>query len=265
VNRVQVIDLPEEHRQLYFWCLEDWSDEAKEAGPGRSLWFERMKDRGLRVKLALDDIGEVGGMIQYLPIEASTVDGDGLYFVPCVWVHGYKHGRGNSQGKGMGKALLRSAEEDAKALGAKGIAAWGLRLPFWMQASWFKKQGYKECDRAGMMGLVWKPFSDDAEPPRWIKPKKKPQPQPGKVTVTAFVNGWCMGQNLVYERAKRAVAELGDGIEFREIDTTDRTTLMEWGIADALFIDDKQVRTGPPPSYDKIKGLIARKLKKVSA
>ena len=28
--------------------------------------------------------------------------------------------------------------------------------------------------------------------------------------------------------------------------------LNKWGISDALFIDGKAVRTGPPPSYDKI-------------
>ncbi len=38
---------------------------------------------------------------------------------------------------------------------------------------------------------------------------------------------------------------------------------MEWGISDALYIDDKQVRTGPPPSYKKIKEKIVRQIKKL--
>ena len=50
---------------------------------------------------------------------------------------------GNRQKKGMGKALLEAAETDVKDKGAKGIAAWGLALPIWMKASWFKKQGYR--------------------------------------------------------------------------------------------------------------------------
>ncbi len=261
---MQVVDLADEHRELFICCLEDWSEDIKEGCVLKERWFDKMIERGLRAELALDDAGEAGGMIQYLPIEQSTAEGSNLYFIPCIWVHGHKQGRGNFQGKGMGSALLAAAEEDAKSLGGEGMAAWGLRLPFWMRASWFRKHGYREADRDGIAALMWKPFADGAQPPRWIKPKKKPEPVPGKVSVTSFANGWCTGQNLVCERARRAAAELGENVLFREIDTSERQTLLEWGIADALFIDGRAVRTGPPPSYEKIKGLIARRLKKIA-
>ena len=35
------------------------------------------------------------------------------------------------------------------------------------------------------------------------------------------------------------------------------------GISDALFINGKQVRTGPPPSYEKIKKLIGKRERKL--
>ncbi len=260
---MKVIDLTDEHKQLYFMCLEDWSEEMKEAGEHKQIWYDKMRDRGLRVKLALDDTGKVGGMIQYAPLEHAFAEGKDLYFIYCIWVHGYKKGRGNFQKQGMGKALLEAAESDAKEKMAKGMVAWGLSLPFWMKASWFKKQGYFKVDKQGIQVLLWKPFTDNAIPPKWIKEKKKPGATPGKVTVTAFVNGWCQAQNIVCERAKRASAELGDKVVFREIDTFDKEVLSRWGISDALFIDDKEVRTGPPPSYKKIKRLIARKVKRV--
>jgi len=260
---MQVIDLTDEYKQLYFLCLEDWSDEIKEAGDHKQTWYEKMKDKGLGIKLAVNDNGEVGGMIQYLPIEQSFAEGKDLYFIHCIWVHGYKKGRGNFQKKGMGKALLQAAEKDAAEKGAKGMAAWGISLPFWMRASWFKKQGYKKVDKQGMSILLWKPFIDKAIPPKWIKEKKRPEKIPGQVTVTAFMNGWCSAQNMVFERAKRAAAESGDKVVFKEIDTFNRDVFLEWGIADALYIDDKQVRTGPPPSYKKLKKLIAKKVKKL--
>ncbi len=262
---MKIIDLPDEYQQLYFVCLEDWSDEIKEAGDHKETWYHKMKDRGLRVKLALDDNGEVGGMIQYIPVEHSFAEGRDLYFINCIWVHGHKQGRGNFQKRGMGKALLQAAEDDAKALGAKGIVAWGIPLPFWMKASWFRKQGYRKADKQGFLGqvLLWKPFTHDAMPPKWIKQKKKPETTPGKVTVTAFLNGWCPAQNLVFERAKRAASEFGDKVVFRDIDTFNRENLLEWGITDALFIDNKPVRTGPPPSYEKIKKMIAKRVSKL--
>ncbi|MBI4295273.1 MAG: GNAT family N-acetyltransferase [Chloroflexi bacterium] len=260
---MKIIDLANEYKPLYFACLEDWSEEIKEAGDHKQVWYNKMKDKGLRVKLALDDSGEVGGMIQYLPVEHSFVEGRDLYFISCIWVHGHKQGRGNFQKRGMGKALLQAAEDDVKATGARGIAAWGLLLPFWMKASWFKKQGYKKVDRQGIQVLLWKPFANDATPPKWIRRKKSPETTPGKVVVTAFLNGWCPAQNLVFERARRAAAELGDKVSFREIDTFDRETFLEWGISDALFVDNKQVRTGPPPSYEKIRKIITRRAAKV--
>ena len=260
---MKIIDLTDEYKKLYFVCLEDWSEEIKEAGDHKRVWYNKMKDKGLRVKLALDDDGEVGGMIQYLPIEQSFAEGKDLYFINCIWVHGYKKGRGNFQKKGMGKALLHAAECDTKAAGVKGIAAWGILLPFWMKASWFKKQGYTKVDRQGMQVLLWKPFTDDAVPPRWIKVKKEPEKLPGKVKITAFLNGWCPAQNMVFERAKRASSEFGDKVVFQEINTFSRDVFLEWGIADDLFVDDRRVRTGPPPTYKKIKKIIAKKVKRL--
>jgi len=261
---MKIIDLTEEHKQLYFECLEDWSDEIKEAGDHKACWYEKMKDKGLGVKLAKDDQDKIGGMIQYIPIEYSPAEGQNLYFIPCIWVHGYKKGRGNFQKKGMGKALLRAAEEDVQIRGTKGLVAWGVSMPFWMRASWYKKQGYKKVDNLKGAVLLWKPFADDAVPPRWVKPKKKPQGETGKVIVTTFHNGSCPAQGVVYERTKRAVSEFEDNVEFRGIDTSDRMVFLEWGIYNGLFINNKQVRTGPPPSYKKIRKKIAKQVKKLS-
>lgn len=260
---MKIIDLDKKNEPLYFVCLEDWSDEMKEGGNHKETWYNKMKDKKLCVKLAVDDQGKVGGMIQYLPIEHSFARGKDLYFISCIWVHGYKTGRGNFQKRGMGKALIQAAEKDAETRGAKGIAAWGLSLPFWMKASWFKKQGYKKIDKQGIRVLLWKPFSKDAEAPEWVRQKKTPEIQPGKVIVTAFLNGWCPAQNIVFERAKRAASEFGDKVVFNEMYTFDRDVFLEWGISDALFIDDKQVRTGPPPSFEKIRKKIIKKVKKI--
>jgi GNAT superfamily N-acetyltransferase len=261
---VKIIDMTDEHLPLAALCLEDWSEEAREAGPARRRWLERSRAKGLRVKLATTDEGEIAGMIQYLPIEHSFADGEALYFINCIWVHGHKRGRGNFQKRGMGKALLAAAEEDARAAGAKGIAAWGIRLPFWMKASWFKKRGYVAADRQGMAVLLWKRFADAAAPPRWFpKGRRLPDPVPGKVNVTAFVNGWCMAMNLGTERGKRAAAELGDKAVYREVDTSEREAVAEWGFSDELFVDGKAVRNGPPPSYGKLLKLLKRRARRL--
>ncbi|TFG24868.1 MAG: GNAT family N-acetyltransferase [Promethearchaeota archaeon] len=259
---MDITDLREKYIPTYLVCLEDWSDEMKEAGDHKRLWYNEMKNRGLGVKLALEN-EQVVGMIQYVPIEYSFAEGQNLYLITCIWVHGYKEGIGNFQKRGIGRALLQAAEDDVKSKGSNGIVAWGLSLPFWMRAKWFKKQGYTKVDKQGMQILLWKPFTENAIPPTWFKQKKKPKLVKGKVKVTAFINGWCPAQNIVFERAKRAVKEFGDKVEFEEINTFSRETFLEWGISDALFIDNKDVRTGPPPSYEKIKKLIAKRVKRL--
>lgn len=148
-----------------------------------------MKDNGLCVKLALNDEEKPVGMIQYIPIEYSFVKGNELYFILCIWIHGYKNkGVGNYQKQGIGKALITATEQDVKKKGAKGLVAWGLPIPVFMRASWFKKQGYVQVDKEGFFGrvLLWKPFSDDAVPPEWIEARKEPELDHDRVTVTGL-------------------------------------------------------------------------------
>ena len=49
---MKIIDLSEEHKDLFCLCLEDWSDDAREAGPKRRQWLDRMQPLGLRAKLS---------------------------------------------------------------------------------------------------------------------------------------------------------------------------------------------------------------------
>ena len=172
---MKIVDISPENESDYYCCLEEYSDEMKEAGNCKQRWHKLMKDKGLKVKFAVDDNNIIGGMIQYIPIEHSMIEGKNLYTVLCIWVHGHKQGRGNYRNKGMGKALLQAAEEDVKQLGVNGLVTWGLVIPVFMRASWFKKQGYKVVDKSGIMRLLWKPFNNDALPPKFMKPKKQPE------------------------------------------------------------------------------------------
>jgi GNAT superfamily N-acetyltransferase len=259
---MKIVDLESAHLGTYCKCLEEWSHEFDDEGGHKRKWYELQKERGLRVKLAKNEKDEIVGMIQYIPSEHAPMRGTGLYYVYCIWVHGHKQGVGDNQHRGIGKMLLAAAEEDAEARGAKGMAAWGLRLPFFMRSSWFKRNGYKSVDTDGMAEMVLKRFSPDAVAPAFIKQTRRVEAGTDKVKVTCFMNGWCPAQNIVYERARRAAEEHKGQVEFIGIDTSDRRSLEEFGIADGLFVDSKRIRTGPPPSYDKIRRIVERGIRR---
>ncbi|MCB0804899.1 MAG: GNAT family N-acetyltransferase [Bacteroidales bacterium] len=262
---MEIINLQEEYKTTYFTCLEDYSEDMKRASNLKENWYNEMKGKGLRVKLARHESGVIAGMVQYFPIEYSWISGKDLYFIGCIWVHGHKQGHGNFQKQGMGTALLKAAEEDVKSLGGKGLVAWGIPLPVWMKASWFKKQGYKSVDKKGFLGevLLWKPFTDDAVPPKWIKQKKKPQQEEGKVKITCISNGWCPAMNLANIRVREVAEEFGDNVVVEEINTLDRDTFDEWGVSDILYIDGQKVNTGPPPTKEKLRKQIAKKVSRL--
>jgi N-acetylglutamate synthase-like GNAT family acetyltransferase len=261
---MKIVDITPETENQYFCCLEEWSDDMKEAGSCKQKWYSQMKDKGLKVKFAVDDNDVIGGMIQYVPIEHSIFEGRDLYVVLCIWVHGHKKGRGDYRKKGMGKALLRAAEDDIKQSGANGLVTWGLIIPVFMQASWFKKNGYKVADKSGIMRLLWKPFNENAVSPLFRKPVKKPGKGIDKVNLTLLRNGWCQSMNITCERAKRAALDFPGKIELYEFDTTNSNTLNEWGINDAVYIDGKEVMTGPPITYERIRRKIEKRVKKYS-
>ena len=251
---MKIIDLTPEHEALYFSCLEPWSDEMKDRGDDKERWYARYRDRGLFVKLAQDDDGAVVGMIQALPIEESWIEGEDLDVVLCTWVHGHDEGVGNRQGRGAGTLLLESVEDNARARGRKGVAAWGLGIPVWMKASWYRKHGYRRVDRDGMAVLLLKAFDPAAVEPRWLRRQRTPPPaSDGPVEVTCFVNGWCPVMSISATRAERVCSRYSDDVvTFTTVVTTDPDVRRDWGIVDGLYVGDRSMRTGPPPSEERI-------------
>lgn len=134
-----------------------------------------------------------------------------------------------------------------------------------MRSKWFKKQGYIRADKNGVAELVWKPFSQAAVSPQFLKLKKRPTIEKGQVTLTCLRNGWCPAQNLSCERALKAAGEYQDKVKVVEVDTEIRRNLEEWGASDALFIDGKQINTGPPPTLKKLTKLLSASVKRIKS
>lgn len=261
---MEVIDLAPGLEPLYCRCLagEDWPWLA--GVPRKEAWYRELRAQGLAVKLARDETGSIGGMIQYAPAKFSFTEDRDAYFVYCIWIPDPKKGP-SLRGRGVGKALLEAAEADVRQRGGKGLAVWGMRLPFWMKASWFRRQGYRPVDRLGLAVLLWKPFAAAAAVPRWERPRKMPELVPGKVVLDAFSTGWCPVANTNLEHARRAAGVLGARVVYREYNTRDPAVREEWGMTDTVLLDGKPLVKGPPLPYEKIEKKIARRVKRLKA
>jgi GNAT superfamily N-acetyltransferase len=261
---MKIIDLTENHKPLYFKCLIGDEKRLDDAGDIKSGWYEKMKHRGLKVKLAIDESDQPIGMIQYLPIEESFAMGKELYLLYCIWVINDTKFRGNHQKQGYGSALLSAFEHDAKQSGKKGVAVWGISIPAFMRARWFAKHGYEVADKDGIRVLMWKHW-EDTEKPSWIRPKLSNQSGISKDTITCFKNGWCPEVNKAFNRVNKAIEETKCSLKYNEIDTTERTVYDGCGMTDAIFIGEKEIPLGPAPSYKKILKEVKRAEKKFKA
>ena len=243
---MKLVNITKKTEGTFFRCLHDEIPENSRTIKLRRRWYDKYKDKGLRAKVLIDN-DKVVGLCQYIPIEHSHLIGENLIAILCIWVHGYVHHIGNQQGKGYGKFILNCIEEDARKSGADGVAAWGMDFPHWNPVSFYEHAGYSIVEKNGQVVLVWKPSSSEAKPPELMRRKKTPAKGKEKTKVTALVNGWCLGGCGQCVSARDAVVGLDDIVEYEEIDTSDRKTMLSWGLDDNVFLEDEEFMRFEPP------------------
>ena len=107
-------------------------------------WLKKEFDNGY-VFRRLDERAKV--FIEYVPAEKAwvPVEAPNFLMINCFWVSGqYK-------GKGYGKALLRTAIEDAQQQGKDGLVTivGTNKIPFMNEPKWFLRQGFKTVEKLG--------------------------------------------------------------------------------------------------------------------
>jgi len=233
---MKLMDVTEEKQNIFFRCLQDEMPEDPGAIAIRRSWYERNIENGHRAKLLILNDGRIGGLCQYIPIEHSHLVGEDLLAILCVWVNGYDHGVGNQQTQGYGRFMLNAIEEDARASGTKGVAAWGMDWEVnWMPVSFFEHMGYTAVDREDKVVVFWKPFSPDAKPPRLLRLANSPSKGNDKINLTVAVNGWCGYYKLFC--AREAIEGIEHMVEYEEIGSPDRATILHLGKVGGLYLD----------------------------
>jgi len=216
------------------------SDEMDACGRSRLAWLRGMRGKGLRVKVGLLD-GEQAGFAYVMPIEVSPWGplGRHLMFLSCLWV------LPEAKGKGIGRAMIAAAEEEAVRQGRKAIVTRAFHHDFWfMPAAFFEKNGYEAARTSGKEVILWKRFDPSAETPEFLQPKYEYTAAPGKVVVELFWHTFCETSWIEAQRVREAAAEFGDAVLLNEYCADDREVLLRYQRPRGIFINGKEIGWG---------------------
>jgi len=206
----------------------------------RVMWLKGMCEKGLRVHVALLDSDPVG-FIYSMPVEACPWGpaGRGLTAIPCLWV--LEKGRG----VGAGRGLVDEAERAARERKSKGVCTEAYFWDFWfMPGGFYEKLGYAVVERRGERALLWKPFDDAAEPPRFFESAYRFEPVPGRVAVDLFWNRLCQTSEIEAQRVREVVAEFGDRVSLREYPAHDAGVRDRYRLSRGIYVNGEEISWG---------------------
>jgi predicted GNAT family acetyltransferase len=176
------------------------------------------------------------GFLFLAPIEHSPVGpiGRNLATIPCLFV------RWKQQGQGAGSALLQAAEQTARDRKFAGITTMANYHDFWfMQAKLFEKRGFTPVVREGACAILWKTFSDSAEPPKFLRPDFQFTGVAGKVVIDLFWTPFCgIGDP---DAVRSVMPEFADRVLLREHRTDDPAVLRRHQIVRAFYVNGVNV------------------------
>ncbi len=215
----------------------------------RIPWLRSMEKLGLRVKIALVD-NIHAGFIHIMPIEISPwpVQGKDLMVFPCL----VSHSRFSQ--RGIGKLLIKAAEEETRKQNLKGLATIAFFWDFWyMPAKYFVGLGFQIADKRGEEAILWKKLDQTAKPPQFRKEKYIFKPIKGKVIIDLFWNTFCQTSDVEAQRVREVVAEFGNKIVLNEFSADDPEILLRFGISRKIFINGKMVKLNGEIEKDKLR------------
>jgi len=237
------------------------SDEIDAAAAKRRALLRELAAHGGRLKVALADEEHVG-FAHGVPIDLSSWGpiGRDLMVIPCLCV------LSEATGRGVGRALIESIERDARDAGFAGVTITAYRdIPgaeWFMPAGYFERLGYRVVDERGVEVLLWKPFRDDASPPRFLQRKYAFEPIAGKVVVDLFWNDFCQTSGIEAERAREGCAEYRDRVVLHEHNAEDRATLLQYQTPRAIYVNGEEVFWGYEAPREGIRAAIDEALER---
>ena len=233
----------------------DESEEIDDCARQRRRLFESLRSQGAIFKVAV--LGEQRAGFAYgIPIERSPWGplGESLTVVPCLYV------LPPFAARGAGRMLIDAVETNARTTGRTGVTITGYRgqgdADWFMPASFFERLGYTSVDARGTEVLLWKTFTDEAVPPRFLEPRYVFEPIPDVVVVDLFWNAFCPTSAIEASRVRDVCLEFGDRVRLREFQAEQRETLLRYGLPRGIYVNGNLIGWGYEAPKDGIRDAV---------
>lgn len=254
MERLEIRDMNPEDELYVASCghLNDPGYDPETAKP-RAEWLRNAySEKDLRIKVALLSDKPVG-FIHIYPIENSPCGplGNDLSVIMCVLV------LSDRRKSGIGSALIKAAEEEARYQGRKGIVAkayyidrYAIPALFIEKCGYTRVRGPRQMPVKGMdeylkdEALLWKVFAGSPEPPQFLERNYKYEPVPGKVVVDLFHSASCLTGFLEREHVREVCRDFGDRIKFNQYNADNPEILRKHQISRGIFINGKEIGWG---------------------
>lgn len=237
---MQLVDISADTERAFFTCLHLEEPENLESTVHRRNWYAEHRDKGYKAQVLILDDGRIVGKCHYIPIEYSPFVGKDLLAILCIAVHMYEYHIGDQRRKGYGRFMLDHIEQYARSSGFKGVVAWAMDWD-WNPVSFYEHMGYSRVDKEDKVVAVWKPFCEEAEPPRLLRLDDVPSEGREKVRVVVADNQWC-NSNSKLMTAREAITGIEDLVEYAEVKSPCCDRIIHLGHVGGVFLDGKAYR-----------------------
>lgn len=152
------------------YCIKDQRSSGYVA---KAEWFMSEINKGVKIKIAVDDTGKQIGFIEFLPSELAwrPVSAANYYFIQCIGLFVKE-----AKKKGTGSSLIRQCEEEAIKEGKSGICTVTSDGPWMANRSLFEKNGYHIAGKKDRFELMVKIIDPGAPVPifnDWTREQEK--------------------------------------------------------------------------------------------
>ncbi len=158
-EQITILDIDESNvAEAGVYCIKNKKSPGYKA---KVKWFQSEINRGLKIKIAVNDEGKQLGFIEYLPSEIAwkPIAAKNYLFIQCIALFVK-----DAHGKGIGSQLIEQCESDAKAQNKNGICVMSSKGVWMPDTRLFEKNGFTKADELERFELMAKPFGNASAP-----------------------------------------------------------------------------------------------------